>query len=400
MAVGGLVANSLQEPSMQVRFSGLCPTLGLVFLLAPFPTLAQQGGTDAPTLGSGRDLPGGHARLTFSDEFSGTTLDRSVWTTNYTNVIPSLPKELQIYLPDNFSVSDGVLHIRTDNRTVDGFEYSSGAMTTFGSFVQRYGYFEIKAKVPVGKGLFPAFWLLPWDKTWPPEIDVMEFLGRDVTTIYTTYHYTDPKTGHQNEGSGIKRDDWSKDYHVFAADWRPNLIVWYIDGKEVKRFSGAHVVDMAMFMLLNTTVGVGDWVGNPDSSTPFPSYFDIDYVRAWQYDDIPPAPTPEFRYLVTTTDKEVAAASEVVTFDFGLDTYVDRPPMVFQVALVDSTGKKQIADATFPVPASKPSKIRRQWRFKLPGDLKPGLYAMSFGVFDPDWKQLDWLTNARTVLVK
>jgi beta-glucanase (GH16 family) len=386
---------------MQVRFSDLCGVLGLVFLLAqPSLALAQELDAREPALGSGRDLPNGHARLTFSDEFSGTTLNRSVWTTNYTNVIPSLPKELEIYLPDNFSVSRGALHIRTDDRTVDGFKYSSGAMTTFGSFVQRYGYFEIRAKLPVGKGFFPTFWLLPWDKSWPPEIDVMEFLGRDVTTIYTTYHYTDPKTGHEKDGSSIKADDWSNDYHVFAVDWRPNLIVWYIDGKEVKRLSGPHVANMPMFMLLNTAVGVGDWVGNPDSSTRFPSYFDIDYVRVWQYDDITPAPAPKFQYLVTTADKEVAAASEVVTFDFGLDTSVDSPPLLFQVLLVDSTGKKEISRADFPIPASTPSKIRRQWRLKLPSDLKPGLYAMSFGVFEANWKQVDWLTNARTILVK
>jgi beta-glucanase (GH16 family) len=386
---------------MKVRFSDLCGALGLVFLLAQASlALAREGDALELALGSGRDLPGGHARLTFSDEFSGKTLDRSVWTTNYTNVIPSLPKELEIYLPDNFSISEGVLHIRTDDRAVDGFKYSSGAMTTFGSFVQRYGYFEIRAKLPVGKGLFPAFWLLPWDKSWPPEIDVMEFLGRDLTTINTTYHYTDPKTGHRSDGSSIKAEDWTKDYHVFAVDWRPNLIVWYIDGKEVKRFFGPHVADMAMFMLLNTTVGVGDWVGSPDSSTPFPSYFDIDYVRVWQYDNITPAPTPEFRYLVTTADKEVAAASDVVTFDFGLDTSVDHPPLVFQVALVDSTGKTQISHAEFSIPASTPSKIRRQWKLKLPSDLKPGLYAMSFAVFGADWKQLDYLTNARTILVQ
>ena len=101
-------------------------------------------------------------------------------------------------------------------------------ITTLHSFSQRYGYFEMRAKLPRGKGIWPAFWLLPQDLSWPPEIDIMESIG-DPNTVYVTAHSTTKKA------EGIKVGVKGDGFHTFAVAWDPKLIVWYVDGAEVGR---------------------------------------------------------------------------------------------------------------------------------------------------------------------
>ena len=164
-----------------------------------------------------------------------------------------------------------------------GHEYCSGLVSSHASFAQEYGYFEIRAKVPAGQGLWPAFWLLPVTTEWPPEIDVFEILGDEPRTVHMHVHYEDASGRHQDNGTAFRSpDDFSRDYHTFAVKWGPERIVWYVDGVERHRAEGKRASPNGrMYLIANLAVG-GDWPGAPDETTAFPASFDIDYVRVYR----------------------------------------------------------------------------------------------------------------------
>jgi beta-glucanase (GH16 family) len=221
--------------------------------------------------------------LTFDDEFNGTSLDLQKWNPND----PSgweRNNELQAYVPDAFEVGGGFLRIKTEKRQAFYSEkmrsITSGMMTTLGKFSQEYGRFEIRCRVPKGKGMWPAFWLLPDPKGWPPEIDVLEILGHEPAKVYMTQHYRDAKGTHQSHGGAWGGPDFSAGFHEFAVEWGPKRIVWFVDG--VERFRSEDSIPKGkMYVLLNLAVG-GGWPGNPDAQTKFPAALEVDYVRVYQ----------------------------------------------------------------------------------------------------------------------
>lgn len=219
----------------------------------------------------------------FSDDFNGGEIDTTRWDTYY----KSGRTELQFYSAEALDLSNGKLRITADARPQEGYAYTSGIITTQTTFAQQYGYFEMRAKIPRGQGLWPAFWLLhtgplPWT-----EVDVFEFLGHDTTKVYLYHHWRDSANNHQQHPKTYIGSDFSTDYHVYAIDWKPGRIIWYIDG--VKRAETTeNVAAEPMFMLINLAVG-GKWPGSPDHSTRFPAYFEIDYVRVYPADCQPPA---------------------------------------------------------------------------------------------------------------
>jgi beta-glucanase (GH16 family) len=224
--------------------------------------------------------------LTFSDDFDGEKLDYSKWT-------PKDPwgvvrnDELQAYIIKAFSTSEGVLTIRCEDEPAfyDGAkrDYRSGMMSTSGKFAQTYGRFEIRCRVPKGKGLWPAFWLLPDPPAWPPEIDILEILGHETDKVYMSLHWPDPA---KPDGDSLsvtgehKGIDFADDFHTIAVEWEKGEIRWYIDGVERHRVN-EEVPDQPMFMLVNLAVG-GDWAGAPEPATVFPADFLVDYVRVWK----------------------------------------------------------------------------------------------------------------------
>ena len=222
--------------------------------------------------------------LTFSEEFNGSSLDPSKWNRDDPwNQVRN--EELQAYVPDAFELTGGILRIRVDERDAhyDGAlrDYSSGIITTYKKFSQRYGRFEIRCRVPAGNGFWPAFWLLPDPRGWPPEIDVMEILGENPSEVHLTHHWlvsAEEETTDQN-GTGWTGPDFSEDFHIFSVDWSPEAIIWKVDG--VERFrSKKEIPHQPMYMLVNLALG-GTWPVPPDETTPFPAYFDVDYVRAF-----------------------------------------------------------------------------------------------------------------------
>lgn len=220
-------------------------------------------------------------RLTFHDEFSGTKLDKSKWIDSYPNDLRTHSNnEKQYYATDGYEVKGGRLILRAEKRRMGGMLYTSGMAATFGKFSQKFGWFEMRAKFPKGKGFWPAFWLLPHDDTWPPEIDILEILGHETEMIYFSTHWNQEPHGHRYNTSQWKGPDFSKEFHTFALEWNEKECVWYVDGVERAR-SRIGVPKVPMYVLVNLAVG-GDWPGDPDATTVFPGVMEVDWVRVYK----------------------------------------------------------------------------------------------------------------------
>jgi beta-glucanase (GH16 family) len=262
-------------------------------LLVPAATMPA-GAEDGP-LGQTGDW-----ERVFTDEFNGPALDAEKWTLCYwwdNNGCTNLGTgEREWYMPANTSVEDGHLKLTARKESVIGhegreFDFTSGMVTTGRYYVERYrparfatrrGYVEIRAKVPFGQGLWPAFWLLPTDHESRPEIDVMEILGHRPGTLEMHFHFLDAEGKRKSAGSETEHPDLSKDWHVYGLEWSEDAIVWYLDGVEQWRYAERNYIpDEPMYLLINLAVG-GEWPGDPDDSTIFPAHFLVDYVRAWR----------------------------------------------------------------------------------------------------------------------
>jgi beta-glucanase (GH16 family) len=237
-------------------------------------------------------------RLVFADGFGEDRLDPTIWRTCFwwatrTCTIRS-NGELQLYNARDVRLQRGVLRLRARRRGVvapDGrrFRYASGMAMTGGrkhakppGFAFRYGFVEARARVPKGKGLWPAFWMLPASYESRPEIDVMEMYGDSTRVVRMHLHYFEDDGARASATGRWQGPDFSAGWHTFAVDWNASRIVWYVDGVERWRVSDDSAVpDERMYLLFNLAVG-GDAPGAPNASTAFPSYFDVDYVRVWR----------------------------------------------------------------------------------------------------------------------
>jgi beta-glucanase (GH16 family) len=196
--------------------------------------------------------------------------------------------ELQCYTPKAVTVDNGFLYIkaRKEDTNYGGKprHYTSGILNTQKKLDITYGRFDIRFKVPKGKGYWPAFWLLPSDNSWPPEIDWVEILGHDTKTLYITNHFGKHVNGdHPSHGAKkfeASNPDFSEDFHTVTGIWYPGEVVCYVDGKKAS-LSNDGIPDQKMFMILNLAVG-GDWPGNPTDETVFPGEMVVDYVRVYQ----------------------------------------------------------------------------------------------------------------------
>lgn len=233
------------------------------------------------------------ARLTFNEEFSSFTADpdgKGGWRTRYFHGDRTLPSnhEAEFYADETvggspFSVASGILDIAATRQTRRaGLPYRSGLITSQTLFAQRYGYFEMRAKLPAGRGLWPAFWMLPTGGGWPPELDIMEVLGHEPDTVYTSVHWTDG--GHKSTTRRIRVKDMSQGFHSFAASWQPDSIAWFFVGQEIARTPTPKDFTEPMYLLANLAVGGQDsWPGQPDARTIFPATMQIDWIRAYQF---------------------------------------------------------------------------------------------------------------------
>jgi MYXO-CTERM domain-containing protein len=237
----------------------------------------------APAAAAPWDKPG--YTVTFHDEFDGAALDLSAWGTRYKWGEAVINGELQAYVDDAFVFEGGLLRITATHApgTYAGktLDYRSGLIAF--AHEQTYGYFEMRCRMPAGKGYWPAFWLLGANGTsGVNEIDIHEFLGDGPHTVYTTVHWgTDYGAGHHSDGASFDGPDFTADFHTFALDWDASSITWLVDGAPVFQHSGEGVPQVPMYLIANLAVG-GGWPGAPDGSTVFPGHYDIDYIRAYQ----------------------------------------------------------------------------------------------------------------------
>lgn len=168
-----------------------------------------------------------------------------------------------------------------------GKPYYGGAITTRFSFSQLYGYFEAEAKLPAGKGMWPAFWLMPVTGKWPEagELDVMEALG-DPRTAYATVIWG-KGAANKTHAKVTLPFDASANFHRYGVLWGPRESVWYYDRREVARaVTPAALTRTPMYMIANLAIG-GDWGGFPDAATRWPARYAIRRISAWRLGDQP-----------------------------------------------------------------------------------------------------------------
>jgi len=282
-------------------------------------------------------LPPGDWKLTWSDEFPGKQLDTTKWVTGY-RFVDVINHELQAYVPENVIVNNGVCTIKVEKRQADNTDqygntrqtqqYASGAITTYGKFAQKYGYFEARVKMTSGAGTWPAFWLLPdrgADITnldhrvgtgdagfgFGSEIDIFEFMpfwkntdGLFLSHSGTIWSYgkvtpKDPAPhaygsyALDNNGHGpqmLRYPHADTQFHTYGLYWAADHLIFYVDSKPVYYVTDAkHICAVPEYILLNCALSTNGWGMGPDKKDPtidqiddgMPSAMQIQYVRVY-----------------------------------------------------------------------------------------------------------------------
>lgn len=251
-------------------------------------------------------------QLQFADEFNQSGLNTTVW--NYDiGTGPPYPgwgnSELQYYTNrrqnlyfEEIEAGNSALVIEAREESYGGMPYTSARINTKGKFDFTYGRVEARMKLPEGRGIWPAFWMLGADIDqvgWPAsgEIDIMEIVGHEPGVLHGTIHFGNPWPNNSNSGGSYTLaggGKFSEGYHIFAIEWEPGEIRWYIDDLLYSKKTDAdwfvpNEPDPAPFnndfyLLLNIAVG-GNWPGSPDASTQFPQKMYVDYVRVFELDN-------------------------------------------------------------------------------------------------------------------
>lgn len=261
-------------------------------------TIITENGNKLSTSQDGYTTPSMYPgkKLVWSDEFSSTSLDITSWNQEIGNGVGGWGNnELQYYTNSskNTFVSDGNLVIEARKESIDGFQYTSGRMTTKAKREFAFGRIDIRAKLPKGKGIWPALWMLGSNIStigWPScgEIDIMELIGSIPNETNGTLHWKGV-AGHEYKGdsSRLPSGDFSQQFHVFSLVWEQNSIAWLLDDVEFYRMTSndfgnaVYPFNAPQFFIFNVAVG-GNWPCFPDDNTQFPQRMFVDYVRVFQ----------------------------------------------------------------------------------------------------------------------
>jgi len=310
--------------------------------------------------------PADYPVMTWRDEFVGNAIDRSRWTFDIgTGADRGLTgwgnNELEYYTDrtQNASVADGMLRITALKENYAGSAYTSARMTTRGLFSQAGGRFEIRAALPLGRGLWPAIWMLPeadayggWAAS--GEIDIMEARGQQPGRVEGTIHYGGSWPANTQSGSiyTFPGGQSISAFNTYALEWdiAPTPVMrWYVNdviyGSKTDWWSsgGAYPApfDQPFHLLLNLAVG-GNYVGSPDSSTPFPATMKVDYVRAYR------AQAGEARIDVTAGTQSQATAGYAAIGGAVAVRKVGAGTLVFDAANT-TTGTTSVSQGTLRV---------------------------------------------------
>ena len=290
-------------------------TAALLFAAAPSTAPATRPAASV-------DVPAGY-KLLWHDEFDGSGLpDPAKWRFEGGLLRNHEEQLYTIGRTENARQEDGhlILTARRERvanprhdpaapgddwqRSREFADYTSADLDTLGKFAFTYGRVEARAKMPKGKGMWPAFWMLGENiqtVSWPRcgEVDVMEWVGKDPRFFHATVHYADPKVAdraqHASKGTHTEVADEGGEFHVFAAEWTPDRMDFSVDGTVTSASTSPTPTRSAptagrgpqdnpfrrpQYLLLNFAVG-GDW-GGPVDAGVFPQQYVVDYVRVFQ----------------------------------------------------------------------------------------------------------------------
>jgi beta-glucanase (GH16 family) len=290
--------------------------------------------------------------LVWSDEFEGASLDLSNWSYDVGNGCPDLcgwgNAELEYYRTQNVAVADGNLVITAKAENYAGYQFTSGKIHTRGKQSFLYGRIEMRAKLPTGGGMWPAFWMMPQDDVYggwaaSGEIDIMESANA-TTSVGGALHYGGeyPANTSTSSSYSLGGANFADDFHVYAVEWEPDVIRWYVDDVNfATRYSSQWYstnapdnprapFDQEFYIILNAAVG-GYYTGCTDPgciTADFPQEYIIDYVRVYE-DIVNEAPTvtitspteadnpPAGNITVTATATDADGSVTVVEFYDG-----------------------------------------------------------------------------------
>lgn len=237
--------------------------------------------------------------LVWQDEFNGEQLNTTDWSYEIGDGCPGNcgwgNNELEYYREENTSIVNGHLVITAKRQNFGSHEYTSSRLVTKGKQQFKFGRIDIRAALPEGKGIWPALWMLGSNIDavgWPAsgEIDIMELTGDVPNRVVGTVHYGANFAQHQfNSVSKFadSGDSYQEKFHVFSINWEDNLIEFMVDGEVYHTVTPddlngqPYPFNKHFFFIFNIAVG-GNWPGNPDSSTKFPQYMIVDYIRVFQ----------------------------------------------------------------------------------------------------------------------
>ena len=247
--------------------------------------------------GCSQDEPPEEYGLIWQDEFEGLAgqlPDPAKWVSDVGTDWGNAQLEFDTDRAENVSLDgDGNLAITARRENFGGQEYTSGRIKTKGLFEQTHGRFEARIKLPVGQGIWPAFWMLGGnidEVHWPQcgEIDIMEYRGHEPRVLHGTLH----GPGHFGDNSISRKHvlgqgGFNLGFHEFAVEWEEGSITWFVDGYAFHTATQADlphgatwVYNRPFFILLNVAVG-GRWPGSPDGTTVFPQTMLVDFVRVY-----------------------------------------------------------------------------------------------------------------------
>lgn len=224
--------------------------------------------------------------MVFEDTFKGIELDQQKWNTNlkvFGRISDSYHNRSyqNIISFDDVIVNNG-LFLRS--RVSTGSMYSSGMVSSHEKFVFKYGYIEILAKYPHGEGVWPAFWLMPQDQTWPPEIDVAEFYGGK-KMMHTGLCYGQfPNI--KWDSDGYSNEYISDVYSTYGLYWTEKDLIWYQNGVVMKHVKGKHIPKIPMYIILSN--GVSNKYGPAGVADPeknFPNFLEVKYIRVYTFEN-------------------------------------------------------------------------------------------------------------------
>lgn len=230
-------------------------------------------------------------KLLWEENFDGKALNEAVWNFELGDGCPNIcgwgNNERQVYTKTNHRIENGNLVITAKK---EGGKYTSTRITTAGKKEFKYGYIEARAKLPVGQGIWPAFWMLGVDIKqvgWPMcgEIDILEYIGKEPGMVYTTLHYKD-RHGDNANGQKTPMPKIEEGWHTYGVNWAEDKIEFFVDGKLVFSHSEKDKTqenwpfDQPFYLLVNMAVG-GNFGGPEVDDKIFPQEYSIDYIRVY-----------------------------------------------------------------------------------------------------------------------